>query len=720
MSKNFDIKINTKADQSGAKQTGQSLEQLGKKTKKLTTDSGKGTKKIGDGFNKLTKSIRSNTKAVTAWGLKFAAAVTGATIAVGALAVNSAKFNITIARAQTMADKLGFKRLRQEALEMSDTLGVVKTEIASGLYNALSAGIPEDNLFAFVNTAAKIAVADGSSIEVAVDGMTTILNSAQLDISEFIDVADKMFQTVAGGKTNFGDLASYIAQAAPTAAGLNVPFKEMLGAVSAMTKQGEPTASAFNKIRNSMLLLNKELGEGWSEAYSLQDALEAVAKKYNYSSSALTKIFGMENVSGVMMMVGKNYRAAKTALDDLENSAGALEKRFKMVDQFKHWDKAFETVKSIMLQIGNVIDDTIKPDVEAITAKIHSWVKNTKFWDDLAENFKEIRDDITGLIRALQAGQGPSIWRGVKDVLLGVLEEGGAILGGAILKAMPYAASILKEALSVDWLGTKAREKRSYTETLVNDFGYSEEDADSMYYQDKGDQAANIFKGTRRMDNGLKALGNIADRYKPEPEPASTPMETEPTEQSPTKSPVDQETDRAKKRAAIERRNQRILELEGSMDTGADFDKKEAMLKELYFLKYRSNPAEKEKLQGEYKTARDKLNESRIERDANMTPQERMHGILGSVENASEYNGQTYTDPNVTRITQREARKAIVDAANRTMRSDNDAEIIDELIAALNKMGAVVKGGFSQLRTEIDKLDGEMETTKSVIKKGRT
>ena len=350
----------------------------------------------------FNKSLTSGIKTLGDWGKKLGLAAAGAATAVGGLAVSAANFNIEIARAATMSDNLGFKELRQQALEMSQSIGVAKTEISSGLYQALSASVPEENLFSFVSTAARIAVTDGSSVESAVDGLSTVINAFQLDASQTDKVADAMFKTVANGKTTFGELADSMATAAPTAAALGVGYDQVLAAVATLTKQGVPTATALNQIRNNMLTLNTELGEGWTKTHTFQEALEEVAEKGGYSATKLEKAFGKENVAGVLALVGDNAKGARQDLEELSTSAGTLQEKFQQVEQHTYWDKAWKSAQAAIQQVGNVLTETIKPLVTSVTTQIQGWTSNTEFWDRMQAKLAKVREELTNIITALQ------------------------------------------------------------------------------------------------------------------------------------------------------------------------------------------------------------------------------------------------------------------------------------------------------------------------------
>ncbi len=112
--------------------------------------------------------VRAFRNAVLAVGAAFVAAV-----------VEGSKFNVQMARVWTVTGGGidNFKELRKQARGLAADFGKARSEIANGMYNALSAGIDQSNLESFMRSAAQVAVADGSDISTAVDGITTVLNA---------------------------------------------------------------------------------------------------------------------------------------------------------------------------------------------------------------------------------------------------------------------------------------------------------------------------------------------------------------------------------------------------------------------------------------------------------------------------------------------------------------------------------------------------------------
>jgi TP901 family phage tail tape measure protein len=388
-----------------------------------------------------------------------------AVLAVGAALVGAVKeavqFNVQVARVNTMAGGgiKNFKELRTQARGLASDYGLAASSIAKGMYDALSAGVDKANLGGVMNTAAKIAVADGSDVSTAVDGITTVLNAFGYQAEESEEVADKLFQTVKQGKTTFGELASNIATVAPMAAASNIPLEQILAHVASLTASGTPTAQAMTQIRASIQGMNKALGDGWSDNMTYQDALKKVWSLAGESQTELLKMVGStEAVQAVLAGVGEKAKMADDKLKGMADSAGATDEAFKEVDQFRHWNSFFTTAWETLKKLGAEIDERLAPYVRDITAEFRKWQEDKGLWDkirgflDGAESRIKSIAEIVGSIKSIDdlklvAGVIGEYFKGklleAGKSLAGFLAEKAPIIGDLIGKAIRESATAL-------------------------------------------------------------------------------------------------------------------------------------------------------------------------------------------------------------------------------------------------------------------------------------
>ena len=111
-----------------------------------------------------------------------------------------------------------FEAMSTDVLQLAKSMGINAVDSTKALYQAISAGVPQENVLTFMEIATKAAIGGVTDTETAVDGLTTVLNAFKIPMEDAQKVADIMFTTVKGGKTTFDELASKMFNVAPIAA----------------------------------------------------------------------------------------------------------------------------------------------------------------------------------------------------------------------------------------------------------------------------------------------------------------------------------------------------------------------------------------------------------------------------------------------------------------------------------------------------------------------
>ena len=149
--------------------------------------------RVKDGFSAgLTRAsgkLKKLGRTMKAVGTSFAAA---GVIIVGSLVKTLSmvnKFDKGMARVEAPMGGQKQSGLRREITALAGEFGIATDQLVNGLYNALSAGVPKDNVIEFLRIGAKAAVADGSDISVSIDGITTVLNAFKLSADKASKVA---------------------------------------------------------------------------------------------------------------------------------------------------------------------------------------------------------------------------------------------------------------------------------------------------------------------------------------------------------------------------------------------------------------------------------------------------------------------------------------------------------------------------------------------------
>jgi len=287
-----------------------------------------------------------------------------------------------------------FKDFSKEIRTFAKDMGIDAVDAANAVYQAISAGVPKENVIDFLTVAAKAAIGGMTDTTVAVDGLSTVLNAFGMDISEAQHVADLMFTTVARGKTTFEELSASMFNVAPIASSLGIPFEEISAALATMTANGVPTAQATTQLRQTMVGLQKpttqmqaaiealgyESGvtmlkeEGFAKTLRL---LEGYAEANNVQ---LTDLWSSVEAGGaVLALTGANAQVFADGLDAMENAEGAAEAAWEQMEQSttRRWAHIKAEISDAALAIGEALLPTLKKLFEFITpiiGAISTWI----------------------------------------------------------------------------------------------------------------------------------------------------------------------------------------------------------------------------------------------------------------------------------------------------------------------------------------------------------
>jgi TP901 family phage tail tape measure protein len=377
------------------------------------------------GIDKLSASLKDVESKFGALGDKLknvgatlSVAVTAPLVAIGAVATNefatvekglreiNSLFGLTGAEAEK-----NFGMLTKVAEDASKELGILQSDVVPAMYNAISAGVPKENIFEFIKVAGKAAIGGVTDLNTSVDGLTSIINAFGLQMSDAESVADSMFAAVQGGKTTFAELSASIFNIAPAAAAAGVSMQEVNAAIAALTAGGTPTAVATTQIRAALTGLqrpSKELDAIFQklgfqtaqvaiEKKGLGFALDAVKKASNGSNGELQTLLGStEAVAAANVLAGTGAAKFSAELDRQANSAGAAAQAAAEID--KSFGREMERTKVAANNLAISIGTTLAPALSALNGVIE---KVIGFFSNLSPTTKTVLVVFAGLAAAI-------------------------------------------------------------------------------------------------------------------------------------------------------------------------------------------------------------------------------------------------------------------------------------------------------------------------------
>jgi TP901 family phage tail tape measure protein len=326
------------------------------------------------------------------------AAAAAAAVAIGKGVATSikefSKFEAQIANVYTLLDgpPSQIKKLQEQVMKLPNELGKA-SEMADALYDAVSAGVPDNAAVNFIRDSAIAAKAGLSDVKTAVGASTSVLNSFGLASENVGQIYDEMFVAVKAGKTTFGELASSIGKVAPIAKVAGLTTKEMFASISALTKGGLATSEAVTSMKQVMVNILKPTKQAAEEAERLGLAFDAKALKDNGflnmlkkiqaaagdDAAALTKLFGSaEAFASVAQLVSdKGGKDFEEILNNMGSSSGEAAKAFgKQADTiaFK-WETLQNTINKMAVTFGEKLQPAIKPVLDLLIRMAETGIK---------------------------------------------------------------------------------------------------------------------------------------------------------------------------------------------------------------------------------------------------------------------------------------------------------------------------------------------------------
>ncbi|MSU01411.1 phage tail tape measure protein [Tissierella pigra] len=272
-------------------------------------------------------------------------------------------------------------QMESQVKSLAKEMGILPNEIIPGLYDAIGSGVPEDNVFNFMEVASKAAIAGIVDTGTVVDGLTTVLNSYQMEATEAGKVSDILFQVVNFGKASMEELAGSLSQVTPIASSLGVSFEDVGGALATMTSQGNSTSTSTVQLRQMLVELSKAGGqtadlfqqlagksfkEFIASGNNVQDALKILEQYANDSNVGINDLFSsIQAGQGALLLTGGATEMFTENLKEMQNSAGATEQAYATMDQ--GIGRSIEKIKVGMSGLILDLGETLAPAVARAT-----------------------------------------------------------------------------------------------------------------------------------------------------------------------------------------------------------------------------------------------------------------------------------------------------------------------------------------------------------------
>ena len=421
--------------------------------------------RVSANTTQFSQGMQRAQNSITDFGKKVGA---GLAVGAGAVAAFTAKGLSDFASFQTGMNEVftllpgesqaAFDKLTDQTKDFSKEFGVLPNDVIPSLYQALSAGVPQDNVFEFLETAQMAAKGGVTSLETAVDGISSVVNAYGDDVISATEASDLMFTAVRLGKTNFEELSGSLFQVAPIASSLGVNFDTVTAALANLTAKGTPTSVAATQMKGALSELGKEgskadkafrdlTGMGFTDFLETEgnvvSAFTTLAEGAEQSGKSVLDMFGsIEAGQAVLSLTADGGEAFLETLQEMGDSAGATETAFETMDT--GLQASLDRIKAALSVLFIDVGEKLAPVVEAALDKIIG------AWNAVSAAYEE--DGFAGVFDLLQeqiAEHGPK----VLAKLSGWLEDVGVWFVTTALPWLGEKTLVLLEALW-NWVST--------------------------------------------------------------------------------------------------------------------------------------------------------------------------------------------------------------------------------------------------------------------------
>lgn len=302
----------------------------------------------------------------------------------------SVEFGKAMREANTMAgeDAEGFKKLRGQVADLAKEIPIARDQLANGLYQVISNGVPKDNWMDFLNASARSAVGGLADINQVVGVTSTLIKNYGLEWSAAADIQDKIQLTAKNGVTSFEQLAVALPRVTGNAATLGVSIDELMGTFATLTGVSGNTAEVSTQLAAIFTALVKPSSEAakMAEAMGIQfnaaaikaaggfrnflTQLDADVKSYAQSAGVLeqevyAKLFGSaESLRALIPLQGELADKFATNVSNMVNSAGTMDAAFNEMSStgsafLQRWKNIASDFFSWFLDLGATVQPFI-------------------------------------------------------------------------------------------------------------------------------------------------------------------------------------------------------------------------------------------------------------------------------------------------------------------------------------------------------------------------
>lgn len=367
-------------------------------------------------------------------------------------------FEKSMRAVNTMAGKgeADFEGLTDKVKELSANIPLAREELANGLYQTISNGVPEENWMSFLEQSSKSAVGGLADLGQTVTVTSTLIKNYGLSWDQAGAIQDKIQMTAKNGVTSFEQLGQALPMVSGSASQLGVSMDELMAVfatTTGVTGNTSEVATQLSAVLNSLIKPSSEatkaaneMGIGFNAA-----SVQAAGGLQNFLLGLDKSITEYSAKTGQLKQTiyGQLFGSAE-ALRLLGSLTGEQKDKFAenigaMADSAGTIDEAFNNMSST----GEAVGQMLKNQVQSILDWAGSMASTSAPYIELLANTGLAITSLTQLRTGLM-----TVVTGLKAVRIATLAQAAASKIVAIAsKAWKIAQIALNFALSANPIG---------------------------------------------------------------------------------------------------------------------------------------------------------------------------------------------------------------------------------------------------------------------------
>ena len=480
--------------------------------------------------NKLKSSLVNWSQGVQALGA-VSNAVSQLNGTLQSITEDSRAFGGAMKAANTMAGKNaeGFAKLKGQVADLAKTVPVARDQLANGLYQVISNGVPEDNWIDYLQKSAKASVGGIADLSEVVKVTSTVIKNYGLEWGAAESIQDKIQLTAKNGVTSFEQLAQALPKVTATASTLGVSIDELMASFATLTG----VSGSTDEVATQMAAVFTALVKPSSEATEMAEKMGI-----EFNAASIKAAGGLRNFLTSLDAAVKQYAAANGVLEQevyakLFGSARSLRALTPLTGQLA--DKFSENVDAMansagtineaygtMSSTGGAVTQMLKNQLGAITDVVAGFVGSAMPFITFTANTSIMITSVASLYKTLKA-------LNIQQVILTARSKAGGaamLLFGlnasrsaaftrvfsAALKSGAYLATAFKIALKGLMITTVVAAAVVAVTSLIEYFCNKTDEATEK--TNEFSEAEDAYKSSAanvkvELDNEIKSLGNL-------------------------------------------------------------------------------------------------------------------------------------------------------------------------------------------------------------------